>query len=359
MQHFIDSWLPHAYASVFDREALQHALKQLADEYQSHVIGLIHQGEDQEVIFLNEGLAEISATYPDIENEWVKRSLTRMMQGDIVFDHELLTLSELKRTDFYHQFLKPLDVGHSLGFITHQNHKHFSCFTFSRSEQAGVYSPEEAQAIQMLRPHLQSIISMHLRISEQHGVTQSLQAMLDQQSHACFLLDQDRTPLYQNAMAETLLQNNQCVRLTSQGKLRLIDDEANIQFRRMIAAGVTHCSGIHQKASCQCRAQFKLARLHPEQSMFVKASLARYMLDIIPIDRAVQANTQELVKLFGLTHAEAELAAALVQTCDLRAAAEQRFISYETARGYLKKILRKSQTNNQAELLSLLTKISL
>ena len=70
-------------------------------------------------------------------------------------------------------------------------------------------------------------------------------------------------------------------------------------------------------------------------------------------ERAV-VNAPALIRLFGLTRAEASLAAILMAGSTIEEAAGQLFVSIHTARTHLKRILLKTDTGRQAELLRLL-----
>ncbi|KAA0700663.1 LuxR family transcriptional regulator [Neorhizobium sp. P12A] len=70
-----------------------------------------------------------------------------------------------------------------------------------------------------------------------------------------------------------------------------------------------------------------------------------------------QQRPATLVKLFGLTRVEAEIALLLGQGMSLHEIATHRAVSYETARAHLKSIYRKTDTNRQSELSLLLSNI--
>jgi DNA-binding CsgD family transcriptional regulator len=76
-------------------------------------------------------------------------------------------------------------------------------------------------------------------------------------------------------------------------------------------------------------------------------------------DEKIQQRPATLVKLFGLTRVEAEIALLLIQGMSLHEIATHRAVSYETARAHLKSIYRKTDTNRQSELSLLLSNIRL
>ena len=64
-------------------------------------------------------------------------------------------------------------------------------------------------------------------------------------------------------------------------------------------------------------------------------------------------------QVFGLTHAEARLASALVQGLDLQEIARLHRVSVGTLRVQLKSVFGKTQTKRQAQLVALLAKLYL
>lgn len=75
-------------------------------------------------------------------------------------------------------------------------------------------------------------------------------------------------------------------------------------------------------------------------------------------DTAVRVPRDMLISLFGLTAREAQLAELLASGLGLDAAAEQLGITRESARTYLKRVLGKTRTRRQSELVSLLVRMA-
>ncbi len=66
----------------------------------------------------------------------------------------------------------------------------------------------------------------------------------------------------------------------------------------------------------------------------------------------------DLMRVFGLTHAEARLADRLLREESLEAAAASLDVSYWTARNQLKAIYQKTDTHGQAQLIALITRVA-
>jgi DNA-binding CsgD family transcriptional regulator len=93
-------------------------------------------------------------------------------------------------------------------------------------------------------------------------------------------------------------------------------------------------------------------RLFPTPSFEEGSAIAA--LFVTDPDEAVHADADALRAVWGLTRAEAKIAAALASGHSLRDVADERGITLNTARWHLKHILAKTETRTQAGLARLL-----
>jgi DNA-binding CsgD family transcriptional regulator len=84
---------------------------------------------------------------------------------------------------------------------------------------------------------------------------------------------------------------------------------------------------------------------------------ARALLTFSSVDRKVGSDAALLSKVFGLTRAEARLAAIVAQGNSPDQAAEQLGISVVTARNQLRAVFAKTETHRQSELVALLSRL--
>lgn len=85
---------------------------------------------------------------------------------------------------------------------------------------------------------------------------------------------------------------------------------------------------------------------------------AHTVLILIDLDRTPRPHTAALERVFGLTAAEARLAAALAGGATVAEAAEANNVSVATVRTQLAAIFSKTHTSRQAELLMLVSRLS-
>jgi DNA-binding CsgD family transcriptional regulator len=97
---------------------------------------------------------------------------------------------------------------------------------------------------------------------------------------------------------------------------------------------------------------------HSERiSLFTPWSTA--MVCVIDPAIPVTAPGQRLRDLFGFSRAEVRTAVELLAGNDLRRTADVLSLSYNTVRVHLSRILAKTGTNSQTELIQLMTRVSL
>jgi DNA-binding CsgD family transcriptional regulator len=85
---------------------------------------------------------------------------------------------------------------------------------------------------------------------------------------------------------------------------------------------------------------------------------ARVILTLVPVEPKPRPDAALIARTFGLTPAEAKLAAALANGTSLEDAAEELHISRETARSQLKVVFAKTGTHRQSGLVALLSSIN-
>jgi DNA-binding CsgD family transcriptional regulator len=84
---------------------------------------------------------------------------------------------------------------------------------------------------------------------------------------------------------------------------------------------------------------------------------ARAIFNLVPVEPKARPDALLLSEAFGLTSAEARLAAALSDGTSLNAAAEELNISRLTARSQLKTVFAKTDTHRQSQLVALVSRL--
>jgi DNA-binding CsgD family transcriptional regulator len=101
----------------------------------------------------------------------------------------------------------------------------------------------------------------------------------------------------------------------------------------------------------------QIAPCRPERTGLFPSS-SRVVLTIVDFDAAIGPDRETLRALFGLTGAQASVAALLARGRDLRDIAMTLGISLYTVRRHLADVMAKTDTNSQVGLVYLLSRLS-
>jgi PAS domain-containing protein len=152
-----------------------------------------------------------SAYYHRID-EWTNHALRqkRYIQGTVALGEEIVPQAELRRTEYYNDFLKLHDMewmvttalldGRAEGAATHMS--------FTRHRDRPAYDGDGKRLIALLAPHVRRALLTHWRLAEARLGGAAREAALDHLGHGVLLLDETGRAVYLNPLAEALLRRN-------------------------------------------------------------------------------------------------------------------------------------------------------
>jgi DNA-binding CsgD family transcriptional regulator len=228
-----------------------------------------------------------------------------------------------------------------------------------RTQHAGRYESDDLERFSFVYAHLQRALAIGFRLGSLSALNQATVEVLDRNSAAIVLLDDQRRVVLANRAADALRTASDGAGLSSKGvvlarrqdqaKLNTLIAEALSDVTLPVSGGFMRASRPSGKRPyailvAQVRGRYPaLSTLRPAICILITDPEAKIPL---PVDRLRSA--------FGLTSAEAKLAAVLGSGEDLRSAAAKLEITYGTARVRLADIFQKTQTRRQAELVQVL-----
>lgn len=341
-------------------------LRQLASEVGGTTTGfMIHEVADPQ--FSNSILVTVN-TDPALTREYEGYYHSINSHGDhipttqpgtVVWSQEYMTDTELQRSEYYNDFLKRYDLYYVVAsFVTHDESQIVSTYTF-RSQHAGPFSKESFQLHELLLPHLQNAAKLHSRLA----MLQARCVSLDSFSAGVIIVDSDGRILQMNEAACRMLEANDGL-TASLGRITLWDHREQSEFLIAIhnASSAAMGNGLESDSSLAVHRPSGnrpyLLRLRPIRSSRLLGTEQTAGAIIFVMDPHSQDNVHPstLTRSFGLTPAEAKLSIALLSGKSLDECSVQLDISLETARTHLKRILSKTGTKRQGELIRLLLK---
>ena len=295
-------------------------------------------------------------------NPWTL-AVQQQPTGRILPSHEILSLRDLRRTEFYSDILAPEKVDHCL-ISTACRRKNIS-FTFSimRGENQGAYSKTEIAKLQALMPHLRRSAQMRLNFEAYKALSIRQQQVLDQINTGIILIDDMEQYHCINLAAEEIVQGNNGLILVNQS-LTASDLRASRRLSDLVAATIAGGAGgslaIPREAMfdpllvlvCPLRGMIR-EMLSPPSSN--RQTVALFIKDPI---RGFSGLDDVLGPLFRLTQAETRVALALGSGQSVGVVACRLGISQNTVKTHAKRIYEKMGVTNHAELVKKLSRLA-
>lgn len=264
--------------------------------------------------------------------------------GSVVVPDDTLPLASLRRTAFWADFLRPMQVDHGAGVIGLRTATRALSLTLLRSARVGVYGPQERAWLSRMAPHWVTACRLRERLSVPDGESWEAARALDLMQTAVFFLDARGQCRRWNLAADALLREGTVLRMRG-GQLMAAHPGTG---PAVLSSGGTRA--LHRRDGRV--AAHAVAHPLPGHG---PAGAARSVVFVDPVGGGRPAALQAaLVAAYGLTTREAELAARLAEGMGLPAVAEAMGIDGTAARTRLKAVFGKLGVRGQGELVALL-----
>lgn len=277
--------------------------------------------------------------------------------GFIGLAQDLISDEELFRTEYYHRFGKLHGCIGGIICVVYADGP--LAATIGANRKPGRFFGEpEVTLFRTLFPHLRTALQIHRELLAEAQLGRAALSTLNHLSSAAFICDENSTVLHMNVAAGRLGS-----RLVRGGRLELPSAGETQRLRRAVSdaarAAVTATGGeawVHLASLFDSPTAALVSPVHQERVVRLIRPMVAVLLSV-PTSVTAKAVTV-LTEMYSFTPSEARLAQALVNGQPVRAAAQELGISYQTARSYVKRLLEKTGTNRQAELMrTLLTSV--
>lgn len=257
-------------------------------------------------------------------------------------------------------------VGARLFEVNHSSAWLSICREFGRPR----FEPEVIQLIQALSPHLCRAMRIHHQLRFTRHEYLKLQLALDKTAAGIVLLDDNARISIANHEAARLLSDHPAVRIGANGRIQAACKKADTAFQVLIeqALVASHQPSVLQQIdpsmplSCSERSHPLKLSVVPLRSANLNCadeyrgiSVAIFLTDP---ERRWHVSEDYLHHAYELTPAECSVAQVLVNGGDVNAITEERGTTENTVRWQLKKIMEKTATHSQAELMRTLIALS-
>lgn len=268
-------------------------------------------------------------------------------------------------TRYFNEWMKPQGLVDVMQLLMLRKHDRHGAISFGRSKQWGPFDESGIALGSLLQPHLRRAVTISDLLDVQSLRTDNFQAVIGRLSTGIILVTEDGAILEINPAAEQMLASGRIIQAAG-GRLSADRPDQVKQLQDAIAlaakGATSHTSGGLALGSAE--AGFAIAHILPLSSGNLRAGLHRTAAAAIFISpdsnqfaRAPKANVLGLI--YGLTDAETRVAEALADGKTSLQAANLLGISEATIRSHLTRIFTKTGVSRQAELISLMNRLTL
>lgn len=365
---------PHLFPAVVEalcahfgasRSYLHHVVKQPGlSWYESSARGIDAPGES----------FSIGVDHPeDVQREYMSRWVTQdgftseiigraLTHGALVFDRrETCPDGEFERSPFHHEFAHVHEFFHLIGGAGFSaDHQGGFFLLIGRPRSLGAFDTQDLAALTLLLPHLRRAQTIHRQVWNLRRERETRALALDALDRACLVVDASLKVMWLNAAAEGLLTPSDGLMLR-QGQLRASAPAP----QQLLHEAVRRCIAVGRDASGQAGDTLAIPRLHSRTPLLVTVlptpGAGRPPGAVLFVDepgRLRPPPVERLRRLYGLTPAEARVAALLTEGHTLEEICVQVGVTLGTVRNQLKQVFSKTDTHRQGQVVRLVLSLA-
>ena len=291
--------------------------------------------------------------------------------GTVVTDTGLMPKDEFRQTGFYTDCLGKVGID-ALMNLRAANHLDglVANLCLFRTAVQGDFDAEDVARYRRHAPHICRAVQLQIRATEAEGERRALAKAMERMARATFLVDGFATVLRANAAGATLLAARDGLfnELDGSGRLCATKPDETATLRRLITEAVAN-----QDAGANGGSHLRISRRAPHPPLVVTVlsigspgtslgglppTTAALLLVSQPEARSEAPSPGLLRDVFGLTRAEAEVAARAAQGEEVARIAEGLGITSGTTRLHLHRVFEKTGVHRQAELALVLARLA-
>jgi DNA-binding CsgD family transcriptional regulator len=308
--------------------------------------------------------ADAAKTYHDYYGriDPIVPALATFSPGTVVHDSMIMPVAEIRRTEFYNEWVRPQGVNDCCVGTPLSIGRTFSAFLLAPLAGRGAADRLDTYSslLPHLVPHLQAAVRTTQLVGKAADESDRWHALLDRLDRPIYLLARDGKLIHANTAGEQLLRDRDGLAV-AQGLLVAPLFRETLAIRDII--GRAAAPDLPSGGSCVVTRPSGRGRLvltatpvpagrREEDGRFAVALLVS---GLSPPSSAIQ---KLLADVYELTPAEARLAQTIANGVGVKEAARALAISPSTARTHLLRIFQKTGVRRQAELAHVVTELA-
>ena len=303
--------------------------------------------------------AYVNEGWCDGDRDPRKRAFPIQLRGEVAIDADVISSDEMRRSPFYNELLPRFDAKWWAGIGFQGEGSERWCLALQRSPRQGEFKHSDKRILQHLSARLTEIV--RLSYVAGRATLSEVASSFDRIRQAVIAINDMGRVIRANASADRLF--GDAIRV-SNGQLLIRDSKAAKEYEELLSRIRWTTPGKSLRSTPivvnRKNADPLLIEALPIDGAARAPFLhARALLLLKPVTKPARPDWPLLAEIFGLTPAEARLAARLATGEALEQAADELAITKATARNQLQSVFRKTDVNRQAELVALLSSLRL
>ena len=350
------------HAAGADVDAWPEALSQLRRHLDARVVTLgNHEFNTGSDVAMCES-SDVGAFCPAMavfsaRNPWFLSSAD-YVPGRVMTGEDLIGRSDLRRTDFYRDFLQPRGLLHLLCGVVEQRDHAAYCVSVYRADDQRPFDERKRAELKYLLDHITISMQSHWRWQAAQELSQALLSVSDHDARPTLLVSANGETIYRNPAAEQLLAGRQGLQIEQS---RLV--ASNNADRRLLADAIARLA---RPGNADSPAVLTMACTPPTPPMVVvvravgqvytRQAGTRQGLVMVAVRGAQAAHDLSVcafAQQYALTAAQARVSTHVVAGQSLAGISRTLNLSENTVRSHLKQIYQKTHTHGQMELVHL------
>tara|TARA_A100000171_G_C2133517_1_gene148348 strand:- start:1268 stop:2404 length:1137 start_codon:yes stop_codon:yes gene_type:complete len=283
--------------------------------------------------------------------------------GTVLRGTDLLSTTELKRTDFYRALMQPHKLLHRLCGVAARRGELIYYLAVHRSEDQEDFTANDLTTLSDVLAHLCLALENGWKHRESHDFGCALTEVIQQTTVATFLTDANSHILFHNRTANVLLEQNSGL-IAPQNCLGAIAETDNSALHKSIRAIAGHirigepCPPHLLSVNCGTNARPTVLSIYPAgRSFSAERGDWNELVAISARNQHCRHEYCSFARQFSFTPAQQRLSSLLFTGHSLAGAARLLHVSDNTVRSHLKQIFQKTDTHSQMELVHLHSRI--
>lgn len=347
------------YRSILDPDALDEAAAAAAAALDARALSILHLTTDSMPLrAANRGLS--GETVDDYLNNWLHGD--PLMDGalgrglnSVVTPERLLGERGYRDLPVFEAFYRPHDLVHQAALFQRVQSGWLCGISFQRSASDPPIPPADQQRLACLGRHIARAFELALRMHVADASARGADAVLQACGLATVVCTAEARLLWANAGGEAYLRAGTLRLQAATGALRFRDPDAEAALRMALRRARQGDLGPVEFPIAEndsAHASWCIVIPVHEPATHTSPHAPAVALVLQRRGTGVGVDPQRLVRRLGLSPAEGDVLAGLMQGKDLPAIAARRGSALETIRGYVKSARRKLHCHSQAALVS-------